>query len=115
VDQVFASPEEAALEGDRDVRVVAVEYSPDGSRAIVFLEYNPGSNPRPYEVLCERFNDGWTSSVGSSGGAPGFAWKFTHEMPSGELGVLTRWDPPRAEWDTPPPPSPASPADAEPW
>ena len=85
MDAAFPSPEEVAQAGDSagtDARVVAVEYSPDRDRAIVFLEYNPDSRPEPYEVLCERSENGWTSS--------------------GELGVTTRWDPPRAEWNTPP-------------
>ena len=114
MDKAFASPEEAALEGDSLARVVAVEYSPDGGRAIVFLEYSPDSRPTPYEVLCEKGDDGWSSAIGASGGS-GWNWKFTHETPSGERGVLTRWDPPRAEWDTPPPPSPATPEDEKPW
>ena len=115
MDEAYPSPEQAAKGSDPDCRVVAVEYSPDGGRAIVFLEYSPDSRPTPYEVLCEKGAGGWSSEIGSSGGS-GWNWKFTHEDPTGgELGVTTRWDPPRAEWGTPPPPSPATPEDAEPW
>lgn len=114
MDEAFPTPEDAAKGHDPDVRVVAVEYSPDRRFAVVFLEYSPKSRPTPYEVLCERFDEGWASSIGGSGGS-GWNWKITHETPSGELGVLTRWDPPRAEWDTPPPPSPPTSEDARPW
>ena len=69
---------------------------------MVFLEYNPDSGPEPYEVLCEKSQDGWSSSIGGSGG--GINWKITHEDPvCGGLGVTTRWNPPRADWNTPPP------------
>ena len=88
------------MEGDRDVRVVAVEYSPDSHLAVVFLEYNPHSRPTPYVALCERADDGWGSTIGGSGGGSG--WMITHEHRGSELGVTWRWDPPQAEWDTPP-------------
>jgi hypothetical protein len=90
--------------------VLKVDRSPDGQRAIVFLEYNPDSAcPELYEVLCEKAGEEWSSSVGSSGGS-GLSWKLTHEDGAGgELGVTTRWDPPRAEWDTSPPKFPSEP------
>ena len=105
MDEPSPTPEDAAKGQDPDVRVVAVEYSPDGDLAVVFLEYNPQSRPTLYEALCERSDEGWTSSIGGSGG--GIGWKITHEDPTlGERGVTTYWargDAPRAEWDTPPP------------
>jgi hypothetical protein len=111
MDEAFPSPDEAAREGDSYCRVIAVEYSPDRRFAVVFLEYSPESRPTPYVALCERFDDGWESSIGGSGG--GMGWMITHGEE--ELGVTWRWEPPRAEWNTPPPPSPAPPSDAKPW
>jgi hypothetical protein len=103
-DEVYATPAEAVLGADRAIpkryaRVLAVEYSPDGGRALVFLEYNEPPHTEPYLVLCERDGDGWRDGQGSNGSE----WLFTHDDPvSGHLGVrILGWDPPRIRWDVP--------------
>ena len=102
MDEAFPTPEAAAKGGDPDARVLFVDHSPNGAFAIVFLEYNPQSRPTPYVALCEQSEDGWESTIGGSGGGSG--WMITHEDPAREeLGVTWRREPPRAEWDTPPP------------
>jgi hypothetical protein len=101
VDGSFPTPEDAAMGSDPDARVAFVDYSPNGAFAIVFLEYNPDSRPTPYAALCERSGDGWTRGIDGSGG--GMGWMITHEHGGSELGVTWRWNPPYAEWNTPPP------------
>ena len=114
MDAAFPTPEEAARGSDPDARVLFVDQSPNGAFAVVFLEYNPEARPTPYAVLCERADDGWARSIDGSGG--GWGWMIAHEdRVRAELGVTWRWEPPRAEWDTPPPPSPAPPGDVQPW
>ena len=98
----FDSPE-AAARGDTPAHfahVVAVEYSPDGDRALVFLEFNEPPRTAPYEALCEKDGDRWIESTGGSGGGEG--WKWTHDDPvRGPLGVASRSNPPTARWDVP--------------
>ena len=52
MDKAFPTPEAAAKGSDPGARVHAVEYSPDGRYAIVFLEYNPDSwdTPPPFQA-----------------------------------------------------------------
>lgn len=83
----------------RYVHVVDVSYSPDGTRAVVFVEYNEPPRVEPYVVLCEKTEDGWVEGDGGSGG--GVSWMGTHEAHGRHLGVLTTWDPPTANWNLP--------------
>jgi hypothetical protein len=60
----FETPEAAVLADSvptEYVRVVAVEHSPDGSRPVVFVEYNEPPRVEPYQVLCEKAAGGWTA------------------------------------------------------
>lgn len=98
----FPTPEAAVLGGDsvppRYVRVIEVSYSPEGSRAVVFLEYNEPPSVEPYVVMCEKTAGGWIEGNGASGG--GLSWMSTHEEPDGRrLGVFTAWAPPTARWN----------------
>jgi hypothetical protein len=114
VERTFPTPDAASQADDptsRVTEVVAVEYSPDGRFALVFLEYNGWM---PYEQLCERTDSGWVGTTGTSGGGQG--WKLTHEDPArGPLDVVTEWCPPSAHWDVEPPHRPGPPGRAEPW
>ena len=98
----FETPEAAVLADSvppEYVRVVAVGHSPDGSRAVVFVEYNEPPRVEPYQVLCEKAAGGWTAGNGGSGG--GATWTWTHDDPErGPCGVLT-WEPPTAVWNVP--------------
>jgi hypothetical protein len=100
----FATPEDAVRDDPsvppRYVRVLAVRYAPDGTRAVVFVEYNEPPAVEPYVVLCEKVGDGWVESSGGSGG--GIAWLGTHDDPAhGRIGVATSWYPPTARWNVP--------------
>jgi hypothetical protein len=100
VSQSFASPEDAVraeYSPAAVVRIVAVECSPDGRRAVVFIEHE---NDYPYEQFCEMAGDGWETGGGGSGGGTG--WHWTHDEPvQGPVGVAISWEPPRARWDVP--------------
>lgn len=77
-------------------RVVAVEFAPAGSHAVVFIAYNEPPDIEPYAVLCEKTTDGWNERSSASGGE---MWMSTSE--DGATGVQPTWDPPAAEWDVP--------------
>jgi hypothetical protein len=98
----FDSPE-AATRGEtpaRFARIIAVEYSPSGERALVFAEFNETPHTELYEMLCEKEGGRWHASTGGSGGGRG--WKWTHDDPvRGPLGVASRWNPPAARWEVP--------------
>ncbi len=72
-DDLYASPEEAALAGMSDVpgrflRVANVTYSEDGSIATVELATNVEPVIHRYHVLCHRDVQGlWSEGVSSSG------------------------------------------------
>jgi hypothetical protein len=55
--------------------VVAVEYSPGGEHAVVFIAYNEPPDIEPYVVLCEKTSTGWVESLDGSGG--GLSWMST--------------------------------------
>jgi hypothetical protein len=100
----YATPEDAAR-AESSVpaqysRVVAVDYSPDGSHAIVCLEYNEPPVVEPYVVLCENTPSGWIEGQGGSGG--GVSWMATSADRA--HGVEVAWGtPPTVRWDIPPP------------
>jgi hypothetical protein len=84
---------------ERYTRIVAVEYSPQRDRALVFIEYNEPPHVEPYHVLCERDGEGWVAGNGSN-----FSdWMLTHhDEHRGDVGVRTLgWDPPTVQWDVP--------------
>jgi hypothetical protein len=90
-----------AVPGDV-VRVVAVEYSPDQQRAVVFVEYNEPPEVGRYELLCERRGGAWVERSGSTVGNATVIWAWTHDDEQQvPLGVKTRWNPPHARWDVP--------------
>jgi hypothetical protein len=97
----YRTPEEAVRAAEsvppEYARVVAVEFAPTGSHAVVFIAYNEPPDIEPYVVLCEKTTDGWNERSGGSGG--GISWMSTSE--DGATGVRTTWDPPAAEWDMP--------------
>jgi hypothetical protein len=79
------------------VNIVAVEYSPRGALAVVFIAYNEPPHIEPYVVLCEKTLEGWVENQGGSGG--GVSWMSTTD--DGSLGVQTTWEPRTAQWDVP--------------
>jgi hypothetical protein len=72
-DDLFATPEDAALAGMSDVpalflRVANVTYSGDGSIATVELATNEEPVLHPYYVVSHRDSQGlWSDGVSSSG------------------------------------------------
>jgi hypothetical protein len=84
------------------VHIVAVEYSPSGAHAIVFIAYNEPPDIEPYVVLCENTPDGWVE--GSGGTCGGVTWLSTTD--DGSLGVEATWAPLRLRWDVPAPKPP---------
>jgi hypothetical protein len=97
----YPSPEEAVVAEDpvpaQYVRVVAVEYAPDGRHTVVFIEYNEPPRVEPYVVLCDRTQGRWSQQSGVSGG--GVSWFGTSD--DGSVGVETTWHPPTARWNVP--------------
>jgi hypothetical protein len=97
----YATPQEAVIADDsvpaRYVNIVAVEYSPSGTHAVVLIAYNEPPVIEPYVVLCEKTPEGWVA--GSGGSAGGVSWMGTSD--DGSLGVRTTWDPPTVQWDVP--------------
>src|SRR4051812_4963395 len=97
----YETPEEAVRATDSAppeyVRIIAVEYSPDRSHAVVLIEYNEPPAVEPYIVLCERTGAAWVAAHGTSGG--GSSWMSTTE--DGSLGVEVLWGPSRyvIEWN----------------
>ena len=87
----YATPEEAVRADDQVppqyARVVAVDYSPDRSFAVVLLEYNERPAVEPYVVLCENTHSGWVERQGGAG--RGLSWMAT-SMEAG-LGVEVAW------------------------
>lgn len=77
-------------------RVVAVEFAPTGSHAVVFIAYNEPPDIEPYVVLCENTPQGWIERASGSGGE---MWMSTSE--DGATGVQPTWDSPSAAWDVP--------------
>jgi hypothetical protein len=71
-EDLFATPEEAALAGMSDVssefvRVAKVTYSRDGSQATVELATNEEPVLHSYYVLCHRDAQGlWSEGISSS-------------------------------------------------
>jgi hypothetical protein len=107
----YKSPEDA-VHADvpaKYARIVGVEYSPTGGHAVVFTAYNEPPDIEPYVSLFEKTGSGWVEVSCLSGGD---AWMSTSEDDS--LGVDTTWDPPTAQWDTPPPDTSDEPAWDEP-
>ena len=98
----YPTPEDAVVAGDsvppEYVKIVAVDYSPDGSYAVVFIEYNEPPDVEDYVVLCEKTDAGWAE--GSGGSAGGVSLMATGE--SGSLGVKTTWKPRAVRWDVQP-------------
>jgi len=94
----YSLPEEAAVAGDRAppevVEIVAVDYSPQGSHALVFVRY---SHVVPYVVLCEKTPAGWVAGSSGSGGST--SWMPTTDDNS--LGVESTWWPRTVRWDVP--------------
>ncbi len=107
-----STPEDAATADSvpsQYANVVAVDYSPSGEHAVVFIAYNEPPNIEPYVVLCEKSSSGWVDLVGGSGG--GLSWMSTNA--DGSLGVETSWAPRQVHWDVPAPGEPRPPADAD--
>jgi hypothetical protein len=106
-----STPEGAVIAADsvppQYVNIVAVDYSPRGSHAVVFIAYNEPPDIEPYIVLCEKTPAGWVEIQGGSGG--GISWMSTAEH--GSLGVRTTWELRTAEWDVPAPDRPELPED----
>jgi hypothetical protein len=77
--------------------VVAVEYSPDSTLAVVLVEFNEPPAVEPYVVLCEATRGGWIAGHGSAGG--GSSWMAT--KPDGSVGVEVTWGASAysVEWD----------------
>lgn len=100
------TPEDAATAEDsvppQYANIVAVEYSPDGDRAVVFIAYNEPPEVEPYVVLCKKTPGGWVEGRGGSGG--GISWMSTSD--DGSLGVRTTWDPRTVQWNVPVPEAP---------
>lgn len=98
----YATPEEAVRAEDsippEYVNVVAVEYSPSGEYAVVFVEYNEPPDVEPYVVLCEKEDSGWTERQGGSGG--GLSWMSTSA--DGSSGVQATWHPRTIQWSVAP-------------
>ena len=97
----YLTPEDAIRAGDsvppQFANIIAVEYSPSGTHAVVFIAYNEPPHIEPYVVLCEKTPEGWDERQGGSGG--GLSWMNTSD--DGSLGVQTTWDPPTVQWDVP--------------
>jgi hypothetical protein len=102
----YRTPEDAARAGDsvppQYANIVAVEYSPGGEHAVVFIAYNEPPDVEPYVVLCRNTPGGWVEGQGGSGG--GVSWMSTSE--DGSLGVQTTWDPRTVQWNVPGPEEP---------
>jgi hypothetical protein len=102
----YRTPEDAVRAGDsvppQYANIVAVEHSPSGEHAVVFIAYNEPPHIEPYVVLCEKTPGGWVEGQGGSGG--GMSWMTTTE--DGSLGVHTTWDPRTARWNVPAPEAP---------
>jgi hypothetical protein len=111
-----ATPEDA-IRAENSVRpeyarVVAVDYSPDRTHAVVSLEFNEPPSIDPYVVLCENTPTGWVERQGGSGG--GLSWMATSA--DGAHGVeVARGRPPTVRWDAPAPDKPEPPPDAARW
>lgn len=105
------TPEDAVRAGDsvppRYANIVAVEYSPSGKHAVVFIAYNEPPDVEPYVVLCEKTPGGWVEGRGGSAG--GMSWMSTSENAS--LGVQTTWNPRTVQWEVPAPEEPERAAD----
>jgi hypothetical protein len=101
----YRTPEEAVRAAEsvppEYAQVVAVEFAPTGSHAVVFIAYNEPPDIEPYAVLCENTPQGWIERASGSGGE---MWMNTSE--DGATGVQPTWDPPAAEWDVPAPETP---------
>jgi hypothetical protein len=58
----FATPEDAFRADDavppEYASVVAVDYSPSGQHAVLFIAYNEPPRVEPYVVLCEKTSAG---------------------------------------------------------
>ena len=98
----YATPEEAARAHEsvppQFARVVAVEHSPDGTHAVVLIEYNEPPDVEPYVVLCQNTPTGWIDRGGGSAGR--LTWMSTSE--DSAVGVEVAWgQPPRITWDAP--------------
>jgi hypothetical protein len=94
------------------VQVVAVNYSPSASHAVVLIEYNEPPGVEPYVVLCEKTPDGWVERQGGSGG--GLSWMATDA--EGNLGVEVAWGQrPTVRWEVPAWEEPEPPPNALPW
>jgi hypothetical protein len=79
-------------------RVVAVDYSPDGSFAVVLVEYNEPPAVEQYVVLCESTGSGWVERQGGAGG--GLSWMAT--SPEADVGVEVAWgQQPTVRWNVP--------------
>jgi hypothetical protein len=112
----YATPEDAVGAETsvhrRYARVVAVDYSPDATHAVVSLEFNKPSTVEPYVVLCESTPSGWRELGGGSG--DGVSWMATSA--DGARGVEVAWGrPPAVRWDVPQPDKPRPPPDADGW
>ena len=83
----------------RYANIVAVEYSPSGEHAVVFIAYNEPPDLEPYVVLCENTPEGW--GAGRGGSAGGMSWMSTSE--DGSLGVQATWNPRTVQWEVPAP------------
>jgi hypothetical protein len=99
----YLTPEDAARGEDsvppEYAHIVAVEYSPSRSHAVVFIAYNEPPDVEPYVVLCEQTASGWVENQGGSAG--GWSWMSTSE--DGSLGVETTWEPRAVRWEVPAP------------
>ena len=85
----YPTPEDAVRAPDsvapQYVSIVAVEYSPRGEHAVVFIAYNVPSHIERCIVLCEKTPAGLVDAHGGSGG--GMSWRSRVE--DGSLGVQT--------------------------
>jgi hypothetical protein len=78
----------------RSANIVAVEHSPGGAHAVVFIAHNEPPDVEPYVVLCEK-----TPEAGSRARAvpAEVSWMSTSEDDS--IGVQTTWDPRTVRWN----------------
>jgi hypothetical protein len=68
--------------------MLSVSISADDRHALVLLGMNQPPQIYPYQVLCERHDDGWVESISANG--PG--WSSTSDPDEAEdIGVLTEW------------------------
>jgi hypothetical protein len=87
----FARTPEEAARGEIPepyARVLGTAMSPDGNNAVVLLGTNEPPRLYPYQVVCERREQGWVEEIGGNG--PGCSTTSSENEPN--VGVATLWD-----------------------